>query len=84
LKYLIFDLQARLHQLGPKRPNESDADYDKRAGEVLKPLVPELMSFSKCPDYVVNRGHYFGAGFDNEAPLTDQQKKDLIEFLKTF
>jgi hypothetical protein len=47
-------------------------------------MVPALMSFSKCPDYVVNRGHYFGTGYDNERPLTDQEKRDLIEFLKTF
>ena len=84
LKELIFDLQARLARLGPKRPNESDADYDKRAQAELTPLVPALMSFSKCPDYVVNRGHYFGTGYDNEAQLSNEQKKDLIEFLKTF
>ena len=42
------------------------------------------MSLSKCPDYVVNRGHYFGTGYDNEAVLSDADKKALIEFLKTF
>ena len=84
LKKTIFELQARLHSVGVKRPGESDADYDKRAQDELRPMVPALMSFSKCPDYVVNRGHYFGSGYDNERPLTDQEKKDLIEFLKTF
>ena len=24
------------------------------------PLVPKLLELSKCPDFVVNRGHYFG------------------------
>ena len=42
------------------------------------------MALSKCPDYVVNRGHYFGAGYDGEAPLSDDDKRALIEFLKTF
>jgi len=31
----------------------------------------------------VNCGHYFGTGLDGAPPLTDQQKKDLIEFLRT-
>jgi hypothetical protein len=33
---------------------------------------------------VVNRGHYFGTGYDGEPALSDEDKKDLIEFLKTF
>jgi hypothetical protein len=44
-----------------------------------------LVEFSKCPDYVVNRGHYFGTDkFAEEPVLSDQEKNDLIEFLKTF
>ena len=46
--------------------------------------VEELLGLSKCPDLVVNRGHYFGTGYDNEAALSDEDKKALIEFLKTF
>jgi len=38
---------------------------------------PALMKASKCPDFVEDRGHYFGEA------LTDQEKKDLIAFLKT-
>ena len=41
-------------------------------------LIDTLMSISKCPDYVVNRGHYFGAG------LSDADKEALIEYLKHF
>ena len=33
---------------------------------------------SKCPDFVVNRGHLFGT------KLPDADKRALIEFLKTF
>jgi hypothetical protein len=33
----------------------------------------------------VNRGHYFGTGqFGDESRLSEQDKRDLIEFLKTF
>lgn len=41
-------------------------------------LVDPLLELSKCPDYVVNRGHYFGTN------LNDDDKWALIEFLKTF
>ena len=41
-------------------------------------LVDPLVKLSKCPDYVVNRGHYFGTN------LSDEEKWALIEFLKTF
>jgi hypothetical protein len=44
-----------------------------------------LMQLSKCPDLVVNRGHYFGTSyFAEEPPLSDEDKRALIEFLKTF
>jgi hypothetical protein len=60
---------------------------------------PWLRSLSKCPDFVVNRGHYFGtrqfvnrAGLTadeqwwigNETPLSDPDKEALIAYLKTF
>jgi hypothetical protein len=58
---------------------------DQEAGKVLSNLAPQLMTYSKCPDFVVNRGHYFGTDFLPEEPgLTDQDKRALIEFLKTF
>ena len=60
---------------------------------------PWLRSLSKCRDFVVNRGHYFGtdqfvrrAGLTqeeqdfigNEKPLSNAEKEALIAFLKTF
>ena len=45
---------------------------------------PGPMRLSKCPDYLVNRGHYFGTGHDDEPGLSDTDKRALIEFLKTF
>ncbi len=62
----------------------ADAD-DERARKVFADLVDPLLELSKCPDYVVNRGHYFGTDrFAEEPGLSDQQKLDLVEFLKTF
>ena len=44
-----------------------------------------LLALSKCPDFVVNRGHYFGTSMFKEEPgLSDADKRALIEFLKTF
>lgn len=50
-------------------------------------LVDPLLELSKCPDFVVNRGHYFGTSYfkdKDEVPLSDDDKWALIEFLKTF
>ena len=41
-------------------------------------FVDALLGLSKCPDLIVNRGHYFGAR------LEDVEKRQLIAFLKTF
>src|SRR5262249_11355394 len=53
------------------------APQDKKR-EAFANLVDPLLRLSKCPDYVVNRGHYFGTNLSNE------DKWALIEFLKTF
>ena len=58
---------------------------DEEAAKVFKNLVPDLLKVSKCPDYVVNKGHYFGTSFFKEEPaLSDDDKWALIEYLKTF
>ena len=84
LRKVIFGINARLKELGQRRANESDDEYNKRVQDVFRPLASGLMNLSKCPDYVVNRGHYFGTGYDNEAALNEADKRALIEFLKTF
>jgi hypothetical protein len=85
LARVVFEVKHELEVLGPapKDPAELSA-YDKRAQDVLRPLASGLMKLSKCPDYVVNRGHYFGTGYDNEPALSDTDKRALIEFLKHF
>jgi hypothetical protein len=49
----------------------------RSAGGIPPSLVRVLMSASKCPDLVEDRGHEFGAS------LSDSDKRALIEFLKT-
>ncbi|XXV02950.1 hypothetical protein WMF24_30075 [Sorangium sp. So ce1335] len=57
---------------------------DEEARRVFMNVVEPLIELSQCPDYVVNRGHYFGTSwFDQEPGLSDEDKRALIEFLKT-
>jgi hypothetical protein len=64
----------------------------------VKKLKDPMLKLSKCPDFVVNRGHYFGTAqfnetndlsedekaFGKEPVLSEDDKRALIEFLKTF
>ncbi|MGA8530136.1 MAG: hypothetical protein WB622_10500, partial [Acidobacteriaceae bacterium] len=78
----LLDLLLRLkHDLEALGPNPSDED----ARKVFANLVEPLMQVSKCPDFIVNRGHYFGTSYaQGEPALSDKEKLALIEFLKTF
>ena len=42
-----------------------------------------LMDASKCPDFVLDRGHLFGETLDTDPVKNEQAKEDLIAFLKT-
>jgi hypothetical protein len=44
----------------------------------LRKLVPDLIAMNKCPDFIEDKGHYFGTD------LSDNDKRTLIEYLKTF
>ena len=66
LTKIKFDL-ARI-KLGGLSETESTA--------LLKELVPDMLKLSKCPDFVVDRGHEFGSD------LPDADKRALIEYLK--
>jgi hypothetical protein len=60
---------------------------DEEAIAVFKDrdIVNTLLAVNKCPDFVVNRGHYFGTDYFLEEPgLSDAEKHDLIAFLETF
>jgi hypothetical protein len=60
---------------------------DEQAAKVFADLVDPLVKASKCPDYIVNRGHYFGTDYfhdtKTEPGLSDDDKKALVAFLKT-
>ena len=74
---LLLKMKADLKQV--------EGASDEEAAKVFKNLVPDLIKASKCPDYVVNKGHYFGTSFFKEEPaLSDDDKWALIEYLKTF
>ena len=74
--------------------NATDRELRERFANLKQPM----MALSKCPDFVVNRGHYFGTrefnrqdglsadeqAFGREPELTDDDKRALIAFLKTF
>jgi hypothetical protein len=48
-------------------------------------LIDGLVDMSKCPDFVVNKGHYFGTNLQaDETALGDADKQALIAFLETF
>jgi len=87
---LLIQLKAALLS-APKGAN----DQVLRAH--FEPLRGPLMQLSKCPDFVVNRGHYFGTAmfnnqngltadersFGTEPVLSDADKRALIAYLKT-
>jgi len=73
-------LKKLIHILGKAHKDlkaAAEATPEKKS-EAFANLVDPLLELSKCPDYVVNRGHYFGTN------LSDEEKWALIEFLKTF
>src|SRR6185312_14186191 len=75
---LLVKLKRDLLELPP---NASD----EQALKIFQNLAKPLLSLNKCPDFVVNRGHYFGTRQSGEEPaLSDDDKRALIEFIKTF
>jgi cytochrome c5 len=50
---------------------------EEARAELLK-TVPQLLSANKCPDFIEDGGHYFGTD------LPDDDKRALIEYMKTF
>lgn len=83
----ILNLFTRLRDL-------KDAGKDatgSQARQILGNLIDSMLDLNACPDFVVNRGHYFGTAYvepggasEGEPALSDQDKRALIEFLKTF
>jgi len=86
---LVFDLNEDLKKLGKYAS-------DEQAAAVFGKQVKQMLDLSKCPDLVVNRGHYFGTDYVEPGEtkeqallargpgLSDPDKRALIAFLKTF
>jgi len=79
---LLRPLIKSLKEIGGGCSEEDLRDQDKiesaRKIFLESGVVEKFIALSKCPDYVVNRGHYFGKD------LADDDKRALIEYLKTF
>jgi len=57
---------------------------DEEARKVFRNAVPNLLELNKCPDFIINKGHYFGTSYFPEEPgLGDDDKRALVAFLKT-
>lgn len=76
----VLSLVLRINSDLKKLPeNPSDQDLNK----TFRNLVDPMLELSKCPDLIVNRGHYFGTGkIAGEPGLSDADKRALIAFLK--
>jgi len=55
-----------------------EKDEKKALERFLKEAGPALLKVNKCPDFVEDRGHYFGV------KLSDGDKEALIEYMKMF
>ena len=69
-------LQARIAKTLLQIHTQNLSPEQARA-ELLK-AVPQLLAANKCPDFIEDEGHYFGTD------LPDNDKRALIEYLKTF
>jgi hypothetical protein len=93
-------LVTSMDVLGADLPREQRDEHLKKLTALLKQMKRELqrkndvfasqevmramLDVSKCPDYVINKGHYFGTNLLPDEPgLSDAEKRDLIGFLKT-
>jgi hypothetical protein len=65
----IAEKLVKIKSTNPSR-EEAATEFNK--------LIPDLLAANKCPDFVEDKGHYFGTD------LPDTDKRALIEYLKTF
>lgn len=78
----LFDVLLKIKRDFKNLPKGAS---DEQARQVFQNVSDPLFQLSKCPDFVVNRGHYFGTSYDKYEPaLSNGDKRALIEFLKTF
>ncbi len=79
LLQLLVDLKLYLITL------PAGATDEQMVSGIASKMGSAMLALNKCPDFEVNRGHYFGTGMvPGEPALSDNDKRALIEFLKTF
>ena len=82
---LLATLKDDLKTIESSGGNEDEKAAKAREVFLRGDVVDQMLDVSKCSDFVVNRGHYFGTGmFRQEPGLDDDDKWALIELLKTF
>jgi hypothetical protein len=64
---------VRDHQRAPEGQKPGGKAFEERVG-------PAFMAVSRCPDFVMDRGH----DYEFMRQMSDDEKKALIELLKTF
>jgi hypothetical protein len=69
---LVPRIKADLDKI---RDQQLDGEAAKK---IFANLVPDLIKANKCPDFIEDKGHYFGT------QMPDADKRALIEYLKTF
>ncbi len=69
---LIAEVQTELLRIKVENLNLEQVQQ-----ELLK-LAPDILKINKCPDFIEDRGHYYGTS------LSDADKLALVEFMKTF
>jgi hypothetical protein len=74
---VVLQLNSDLKRL-PQNPTNDQLE------KAFRDVVEPLLDLSKCPDLIVNRGHYFGTDkfTGGEPGLSDADKWALIAFLK--
>src|SRR5260370_19496181 len=63
---LVHKIDGDLKALGPNAT-------DQQAEQIFKNVVEDMLRLSKCPDLIVNRGHYFGTDYLEPAEKADPQ-----------
>src|SRR5262249_51806002 len=91
-------LVALLHGLKSSLASVPENVSDEELRDHFSDQAAAMFALDKCPDFEVNKGHYFGTAafndveglsndekaFGPEPVLNDDDKRALIEFLKTF
>jgi cytochrome c5 len=64
--------------LGGKARTEYKSLFNRRREAGLEAMRRKMLELNTCPDFIEDRGHTYGAD------LSDNEKRALIEYMKTF